>query len=66
MRVRPRRHKAPWRLQQFLQLLALFDNTLMDVFPFDIGKLWMTAASQLDDGMSVPLAPKDAHNDSNR
>jgi hypothetical protein len=39
MTVRLRRHKPPWRLQQFLQLLALFDNTLMDVFPFDIGKL---------------------------
>jgi hypothetical protein len=29
----------------------------------ELAKLWMTAASQLDDGMSVPLAPKDAHND---
>jgi hypothetical protein len=24
----------------------------------ELAKLWMTAASQLDDGMSVPLAPE--------
>jgi hypothetical protein len=29
----------------------------------ELAKLWMTAAQQLDDGMSVPLAPKDTHND---
>lgn len=29
----------------------------------ELARLWMTAAQQLDDGMSVPLAPKDAHSD---
>jgi hypothetical protein len=32
----------------------------------ELAKLWMTAASQLDDGMSVPLAPKDVNNDNHQ
>jgi hypothetical protein len=32
----------------------------------ELAKLWMTAASQLDGRMSVPLAPKDPHNDNHR
>jgi hypothetical protein len=38
------------------------DDTARKRF-IELAKLWMTAAQQLDDGMSVPLAPKDTHND---
>lgn len=32
----------------------------------ELAKLWMTAASQLDDGIPDPLAPKDVSSDNHQ
>jgi hypothetical protein len=38
--------------------MSATDNIARKRF-LELAKLWITAAQQLDDGMSVPLAPKD-------